>query len=288
MSASTIPVFTGSWIDYSHDPILGATLTLTTTNGAFLVSFLTFYVGIAGALSWTIVAYAYHQARANRSEDGEDGLWNQQQAILRNSGSPVKVVWEFLRSWWAWRKVAKSGLRRSMTGVILAILTVAVFSVAGIFAGQVTKSASNDVLIHSTSCGSYLFYDFGTSTLQATLAASQYARNCYGESRADLACGVYSNQTLRYSVDRNATCPFASGTCGISDSASYEMDTGLLDSNDALGLNGPKGERVQYRKVTTCAVINQTESNTGQGTTAIGSAKETAIYLYLGRTVWKI
>lgn len=30
------------------------------------------------------------------------------------------------------------------------------------------------------------------------------------------------------------------------------MDTGHIDSHQALGINAPESERVQYRKVTTC------------------------------------
>lgn len=33
------------------------------------------------------------------------------------------------------------------------------------------------------------------------------------------------------------------------------MDTGYIDSHEALGINAPKVERVQYRKVSTCKLV---------------------------------
>ena len=35
------------------------------------------------------------------------------------------------------------------------------------------------------------------------------------------------------------------------------MDTGLIDSHEDFGINAPKSERIQYRKVATCAPINR-------------------------------
>jgi len=198
MSASTLPVYRGPWVDFSHGYIEGATLTLTTRDGAFLVSFLTLYITIAGSLAWAIVAYVYHQRRANAAKDDQDGLWNQEQAILRNTGSPIKVAIELLYEWRAWRKIKKRSLRRLLIGILLALATMAIFAVAGVFAGQVTKSASNNVLIHSAGCGDWDIANvtqsgnsiWQTLVLQNTLADAEYARACYDSSRDSLTCGV--------------------------------------------------------------------------------------------------
>ncbi|KAK0285204.1 hypothetical protein LTR35_005406 [Friedmanniomyces endolithicus] len=294
MSASTLPVYRGPWVDFSHGYIEGATLTLTTRDGAFLVSFLTLYITIAGSLAWAIVAYVYHQRRANAAKDDQDGLWNQEQAILRNTGSPIKVAIELLYEWQAWRKIKKRSLRRLLTGILLALATMAIFAVAGVFAGQVTKSASINVLIHSAGCGDWDIKNvtqsgnsiWETLVLQNTLADAEYARACYDSSRDSLTCGVYTNKTIHYSVNANATCPTQTGTCFFSNTAAYEMDTGLMDSNDALGLNSPKGERITYRKVTTCAPIHIGQDY-GRGTieTGGGQFQDPVVYLYMGPMV---
>ncbi|TKA30936.1 hypothetical protein B0A54_14544 [Friedmanniomyces endolithicus] len=294
MSASTLPVYKGPWVDFSHGYIQGATLTLTTRDGAFLVSFLTLYITIAGSLAWAIVAYVYHQRRANAAKDDQDGLWNQEQAILRNTGSPIKVAIELLYEWRAWRKIKKRSLRRLLIGILLALATLAIFAVAGVFAGQVTKSASNNVLIHSAGCGDWDITNvtqsgnsiWQTLVLQNTLADAEYARACYDSSKDSLTCGVYTNKTIHYSVNANATCPTQTGTCFFSNTAAYQMDTGLMDSNDALGLNSPKGERITYRKVTTCAPIHIGQ-NYGRGTieTGGGQFQDPVVYLYMGSMV---
>lgn len=85
-----------------------------------------------------------------------------------------------------------------------------------------------------------------------TLAATTYSRACYGTTQNPLQCAQYSQQQLPWTVNQNATCPFTNGICFYGDSSAYEMDTGYIDSHEALGINAPKSERVQYRKVTTC------------------------------------
>ncbi|KAK1020104.1 hypothetical protein LTR33_019218, partial [Friedmanniomyces endolithicus] len=157
---------------------------------------------------------------------------------------------------------------------------MAIFAVAGVFAGQVTKSASNNVLIHSAGCGDWDITNvtqsgnsiWQTLVLQNTFADAEYARACYDSSRDSLTCGVYTNKTIHYAVNANATCPKQTGTCFFSDTAAYEMDTGLMDSNDALGLNSPKRERITYRKVTTCAPIHIGQ-NYGRGTIETGGGQ---------------
>ena len=85
-----------------------------------------------------------------------------------------------------------------------------------------------------------------------TLAATTYSRACYGSSQNLLQCSQYPQQQLPWQVNLNVTCPFTDDLCIYGDSSAYEMDTGQIDSHQALGINAPKSERVQYRKVTTC------------------------------------
>lgn len=85
-----------------------------------------------------------------------------------------------------------------------------------------------------------------------TLAATTYSRACYGTAQNALQCTQYPQSQLSWEVNQNATCPFSQDLCFYGASSAYEMDTGLIDSHVALGINAPKSERVQYRKVTTC------------------------------------
>ena len=130
------------------------------------------------------------------------------------------------------------------------------------FSSEVTKAAGNETLIRSSDCG---FLNFSSNTvskqsfaafdsmdLNDTLAATTYSRACYGSSRNLLQCAQYPQSQLPWKVNQNATCPFTHDLCYYGDSSAYEMDTGHIDSHQALGINAPESERVQYRKVTTC------------------------------------
>jgi hypothetical protein len=91
-----------------------------------------------------------------------------------------------------------------------------------------------------------------------TITAAGYARNCYNNAQNPLSCNIYVTSQIPWSSNPNATCPFSSGMCLFSNTAAFEMDTGPLDSHKVFGLNGPKLQRVTYRKVSTCAPIHKT------------------------------
>ena len=88
-----------------------------------------------------------------------------------------------------------------------------------------------------------------------TLAATTYSRACYGSTQDTLQCAQYPKKQLPWKVNQNATCPFTNGICIYGGSSAYEMDTGYIDSHEALGINAPRFERVQYRKVSTCKLV---------------------------------
>lgn len=129
------------------------------------------------------------------------------------------------------------------------------------FSSEVTKAAGNETLIRSSDCGFLNFSGNAVSQHSAafndvdvndTFAATTYSRACYGSSQSLLQCAQYPQQQLPWKVTQNATCPFAPDLCFYGASSAYEMDTGHIDSHQALGINAPKFERIQYRKVTTC------------------------------------
>jgi hypothetical protein len=53
-------------------------------------------------------------------------------------------------------------------------------------------------------------------------------------------------------VDMNATCPFGGDACLVK---AVRFDSGLLSSNDDVGINSPLQQSLQFRRVTTCAPI---------------------------------
>ena len=260
-------VFYGHWTNWDHKAIVGSTITLSQRSGTLLIAFLAIFVAAAGGAFWRIVAFALHQWRA--STNAEDGLYHQQQVQLRNTSSPGTFAWHLAQMAYYWRKSMRGSFWRSMPLVLTAILVFVAFAVAGIFSSEVTKAAGNQILIASNDCGNWTAN--GTASITAsfvalhkslndTLRASSYARDCYGTNSTAPACNQYVSQQIHYNTE-NASCPFAKEMCLRSSKSdpekvfSYSMDTGLVDSHHDLGINMPPQERIQFRRKTTCAPL---------------------------------
>lgn len=263
----------GSWVNWSNGLVLGSTITLSERDGGLLTSFLGIFVTIAGAACWKITSYVLHQSRCRQSF--EDGLHHQQQVILRNDSTAGGVAWQMTRLIWYWRKDALKPFLRTFPFVLLAVANMALFGVAGIFSSEVIKAAGNETLVRSPNCGVLNIIGSGAGAGGAGAAgaslgvlaastsldtnqtnqATTYARACYGNTQSAFGCNQYVKQQIPWTVNQNASCPFGDDLCFYGASSAYEMDSGLIDSNDVLGINARKSDRVQVRKVTTCSPI---------------------------------
>ena len=256
-------IYTGLWVNWSHGLVLGSTLTLSARDGGLLTSFLATFVTIVGAQLWRVLSYCFHQIRSSRGP--QDGLHHQHQNIFRNTTSPGGAAWSFLLMCHFWRHKTRRPVLRSLPWAILAIVYMSIFGVLSVFQSQTTKAAGNERLIQATNCGNWRVDSglnaqtqaaFTQKTTNDTILAANYARACYGGSPDRLQCNVYPSQSLPYTGNHNATCPFEEGTCVYGNTAAFRMDTGLIDSHFALGINAPTHERVQFRMVTTCAPLH--------------------------------
>ena len=145
---------------------------------------------------------------------------------------------------------------RTLPVLILAFLNITLFGVAGLFSSEVTKAAGNETLVRSPNCG-YLNVStndpkqsiFNAVNVNSTLAATAYSRACYGSTKDKLQCNQYTQQSLKWKSNSNATCPFGDDICAYGATSAYEMDTGKMDSHADLGINARKADRVQIRKV---------------------------------------
>ncbi|KAL9131416.1 MAG: hypothetical protein Q9217_000630 [Psora testacea] len=259
-------IYTGPWINWSHGLVLGSTITLSQRNGGLLTAFLGIFVTAAGASCWRILSYALHQLRAK--EAWQDGLHHQQQVVLRNNSSSAGAAWQMVQLIWYWRQLSVRSILRTLPFIALALCNMTLFAVAGVFSSEVTKAAGNETLVRSLNCG-YLLFD---STLPATsqvlnaaingmdanvtLAASTYSRACYQDMPNPLQCSEFTQPHIPWKTKVDAPCPFKSELCFDGPMSAYEMDTGLIDSHEMLGINAPERNRVQYRKVTTCSPLH--------------------------------
>ena len=283
--------YTGPWINWSHGAVLGSTITLSSRDGGLLTAFLALFVSAAGAAFWSILAFSLHQHFSKN--DPQVGVHQQRQVILRNTSSPTSAAWELLQIAWAWRKTSEKSLLRSLPIAILALLTTALFGLAGVFSSEVTKAPGNETLIISPSCGLFTggnpestadLSQTQVNTINETKAALSYARDCYGTTRNVLNCNQYVQERIPWKVKQNASCPFAADTCLGGSNAAYEMDTGLIDSLKHLGINTPVSQTLGVRKVTTCSPIQTGDYITFANFTAPGAILngDTMEYLNFG------
>jgi hypothetical protein len=84
---------------------------------------------------------------------------------------------------------------------------------------------------------------------------TMYAKQCYGEARVPLpkGCDTFVASVLPYTLNLNASCPFANEMCK-STTGNLLLDSGDLNSLDHLGLN--LGPRFLLRHQTHCAPLN--------------------------------
>lgn len=268
MSSSNISVYTGVWKNWSEGPIVGATLTLSARNGVILVAVLALFIQLAGVHSWSIISFITHQLKATR--ESRDGLYHQQQATLRNSSSDISTLWRFTQIGLAWHPLKRKSFRRSVGIMLLALVHLVSFTAAGILSSHFTKRGNDVLIARSPSCGIWDGPDNNNADNWETLFAAdvaydvymknmaqssrQYVQNCLSQSQALPECDMFKRSQLNWTT-RNTTCPFTGGLCLGSSNGSIQLDTGLIDSRNDLGINSQDDARVQYRRVTTCVPI---------------------------------
>jgi hypothetical protein len=264
----------GFWINWEHGAVEGATLTLPTYYGLILVSFLTLFVQFAGGCFWRTLCFVLHQTRSTTS--ARDGLYHQQQIILRNAITAPNALWSLGRSAVVWKTRVSTPLRRSLPLVFVAILHIACFAAAGLLSSQIASTRAGQALVDSAACGyprklatirtasSRNLSDenleifnaqvlLGRFSLTKSLA---YVRSCYNNDAKDVAdCNHFVRRNLmgeQSTANLQAACPFGGDAC-LTDAVRF--DSGLLSSNDDVGINSPPKESLQFRRVTTCAPI---------------------------------
>jgi hypothetical protein len=268
MSSNSTSIYTGFWINRSQVPVLGSTITLSARDGAILISFIATFITVVGAQLWRILSFFFHQIRVSQAP--KDGLYHQHQNVFRNTSAPGDAAWLFLLQAWYWSGRARHALMRTLPWVFFSTSYIVLFAVLSIFGTAiVTRAAGQDRLLQSSQCG-YWKPNGSTSAegefqasasgqaafkakiLKDSQAAATYDRNCHGASVDALQCKAYATSQIRWE-GKEADCPFEDGICLVNNT--YQMDTGLLDSHHHLGINMPEKDRLKYRRVTTCSVL---------------------------------
>jgi hypothetical protein len=256
-------VYLGVWTNWSRGHINGATLTLSRRDGGLLIAFLALFVTTAGTSFWRICCFFLH--RYLSSENARDALYHQRQAILRNANNTTSGAWALLRACWAWRRNNLAPYQCLLPSTVFAILMLMAFTLAGIFSSEVTTSMGREVLLKGSNCGSWMTpteptYDYWAVFMpyasQRRASSMAYAQRCYHSNANPRDCAVYLQPRLKWTADRNATCPFPGGEdiCHR-DSGNLRLDSGYIESDRHLGINSPSGTRFRYRSVAECAPL---------------------------------
>ncbi|KAH6687315.1 hypothetical protein F5X68DRAFT_268761 [Plectosphaerella plurivora] len=255
----TTEIYTGQWTDWSRGRVLGATLTLSSRDGAILVAFLAFFVTIVGTRTWIIVSFVAHQIMAKDSP--HDGLHYQRQHILRNE-SAAGATWLFLQQSWYWRKTIPKVWQRTLPWALGAALFVGLFAAASILSGFITDGASEYRLLMSDDCGLQEPRDI--EALQVLKAfenqqAATYTRQCYDNDAPSGSCNDLPIRTLEW-TNGTRTCPFDPTIC-LPDVRPFHMKTKELNSHHDFGINEPPENRVGYRRETLCTPLVTAHQN---------------------------
>ena len=255
----------GPWTRLDEGSITGKTITADVGAGTIVVALLAVLASMGTAHLWNLVAFAVHQLRA----DGRpaDGLFRQQQVLLRTLPNPGSLLADSTKLWLFWRKRVNRAFLRSLVPLLLGasfwIGTIAV----GVLSSYIISANNLQVLIDSPFCGPL---DIDTTTdhyfqnanalrpLEAKVVATSksYADDCYQTgSPLPTRCSVFIQPYIPFSQERTA-CPFASSICAKVELPAMRFDSGLVDLNNGFGLNLASNDRVKFRRQTTCAVLD--------------------------------
>lgn len=140
--ANATSVYFGSWINWnSGSRAAGAILTVSARDGRYLSAFLTLLVTFAEGFAWSILCRTIFLVRASRRP--RDALTHQQQAIFRNSATGISALIHLLGMTWAWRNSNRHPVRRTLGFIVVAVLSVTVFVIGGIFVSDITNPSSS-------------------------------------------------------------------------------------------------------------------------------------------------
>lgn len=261
VTSAEYAVYHGIWTNWSRGRIMGATLTLSRTDGNYLLAFTAFFISMVSARFWRILCFIAHNKFS--TPEPRDALHHQRQAILRNSASAPSSLWTILQLIWTWRRVADRLFARAMPVVLTAVVCATAFTVAGGFSSQLSTGISNEVLLDGSRCGIVDISASGNVSGNTVLSAqakrlsnaANYAQQCYSAnmSRA-FDCTTFVQPSLPSIINRNAPCPFDHGICR-SNASNIHLDTGYIDSSQFLGINAPRSERILFRSTLTCAPL---------------------------------
>lgn len=282
-------VHTGIWTDWSKSKPWGLTLTLSPTTAVILTNSLSIFITVAGVQLWTILRYLLHRHGTTNPAAMPTPHLQKQQFILRNAASALETAHLMLDIAWTSRRSSGRRSRRAFAIGSMAALYSVGLMVAGIFSDQIISATAPDgkfwTLSTNERCGIFnvtyldivensltrdpeefeMMVEYQKTLQQDALSDTQYSQQCYSNeslspsSSMSSICHTLRQPRLRW-FTVNVQCPFSPELC---QSDTISMETGMIDSHRDLGVNAEPEDRIQYRRVSTCTVLNGTDRTRG-------------------------
>jgi hypothetical protein len=262
VSRTDFEIFTGFWTDWAQGKANGSTLTLTRRDGNLLMSFIAIFVALSGKSLWRICCFIIHRSLSTTTP--QDGLHHQRQAILRNADTPENGAWRLFQVLMAWRSSSRQPIRRLLPTALLGLITFVALLVGGIFSSRIATDGGSEVLLIGNNCGPLSSVNVTDSDValswtvpqsaQRSTAYSNYATQCYTDAATSEDCHLYIKPRISTIVTRNASCPFAPEMCKTK-TENIIVDSGFINSQHDLGINGPPGSRFDMRLLYHCAPL---------------------------------
>lgn len=279
-------IYEGIWINWSEGSVWGLTWTLCPTQATILTNSLALFTTVAGIQLWTVLRYAIHYLGTRRQQNPSTPHHTQQQLILRNAGGSFMTARLMLPlAWYERLSTGERSWRAYAIGAI-GIFHGVLFMIAGIFSNKAVATSSinggSAVVSRSPQCGIWnntyfneagilynnysdqggfdLWIQYYAKLADNVQLSLEYAQQCYiSPARTDYmssTCNTLKVPRLTFQKYRTA-CPFAATVCH-QEADAVVMDTGYIDTHNDLGINSKLDDRLKYRKLTTCAVLNDT------------------------------
>ncbi|KAH7166392.1 hypothetical protein EDB81DRAFT_918792 [Dactylonectria macrodidyma] len=273
-------VFKGGWTNWDGDAASGGQITMGKNLADLMAIFIGIFVVFVEGGLWTvltIVLFDFNRRRRRRRREkiqlggpasipGDiDGLYHQQQTILRNSDGAISIASAYLQLWKAWGFRDSVVRRRTLPLILLAFLSFAFFLVAVPFiaAYNLLENMGDDVLIKSPNCGFWTasIIDNEMTDYNALKNRSwesvTYVDSCYEGSAESALCDQFlPRRRLPVAKWKDVKCPFDDSICLLKNKyPAFELKTEALDSHKDFGINAPKADRVTFQRITTCAPL---------------------------------
>lgn len=255
-------VYRGLWVDHSKGPVLGQTITTDTRTSTIVIALLAVLSSLGATHLWYILLFLYHQLRANGKP--ADGLYRQQQAVLRSLPPPSALAVETTKLWWAWRNKGQKIFLRCFipAGISMAFSVGLLF--ASVFSAYIVTNNELEVLVSSPFCGFinrtrfWTNVDGGGHAYRAIFEANGglYARSCYNQHSNTTLPSQCNNIFVQPNIwfsKKDTACPFDGSMCEEGSTA-FEIDSGRVDMR-SFGFNLPSDQGVKFRRKTTCSVL---------------------------------